>query len=374
MKKLGAWFSALVLLFGLLALAWSVIGHLTVRNEDTVKTWLSEAGVYEQIVDTVFDTALKDSGENTPDVSSENQIIRNAVTVAFPAEEVQSKTESVLDGVYGWLNGETEELTFLLDLTKQKAAFIEAAASYATEQAATLPVCTEADVINYDPISASCIPPGYSPASVGNQVRSELSNNNDFLEKTSFSASDIKVNGEQPFTGSPEARNIKRSYTFGGYAPILFGILVVFGLLGTVFLSSRKLTGINKVGGVFVSAGVLLGISWLFLRAGQSLASNNISTPADSEQSNNLVADVIRVISTDLAGIIVWFVVGYLFVGIGLLVLVAVKKRSQESDNKPSKPSEPKTEPNKEMHQPEASKPAPAKPVVNKKPPTKIQL
>lgn len=97
-----------------------------------------------------------------------------------------------------------------------------------------------------------------------------------------------------------------------------------------------------------------------------------IKQPTDSEQSSNLVTGVIGVISADLAGIILWFVVGYLLVGVGLLIVVAFKKRSQENDDTPS--GKPNAEP-KEITKPaEAPKPAPTRPANTKKPPTKIQL
>lgn len=337
LKKIAAWFSVLLLFVGLIGLAWSVVGHLTVRNESTVKGWLLEAGVYENITDTVLETAAKDTAEESgDDFDINNPIISNAVDDAFSPEYLQEKTEVVLDSVYAWLNGEAVELAFKIELAEAKIRFIDAAAKYAAEQAAELPVCTNASQIqDYDPINAKCVPPGYTPSDVESEVKSQLTANEDFLEKTSFGASDIKVgDDEQAFSDSSEAASIKKAYKYAAYAPIVFGVIALLGLVGAVLFSPRKLFGVRRTGAVLVSSGVILGISWIFLRLGQSISTANISTPTDSEASKSLIAGIIRVITQDIAGVLIWFVLGYILAGIGLLVWVGIKKRGQTPPDK----------------------------------------
>ena len=104
-----------------LAIPLFAIGfHIT--NAETMKTWLVESNTYENLVresihliEVESETAstegsLGDSLNSNPFISSEEVV--NALAETFDDDYIRGQTEGFIDGMYAWMNGETDKPEF----------------------------------------------------------------------------------------------------------------------------------------------------------------------------------------------------------------------------------------------------------------------
>lgn len=257
-------------------LVWTV--NNTITNREVVMAWINDSGFYDNIVDEVAKLAEEkidenqnqnqnqnpDQNQNNPSESEiDSALMIRAAKRVFTPEVVKEKLEPVLNGVYDWLEGETPNLQFALDLSQQKAAFAESLGEEARTRAAALPVCTQDQVAisqNADVLTIQCIPPEFE-AQVA-KFQQEFATSDEFLSDTTITGDDLKAekNGvQQPITQT--ISSVPAWYQFA-QALIWFMLIasVIWGLL-VVFLSKNIRYGLKHLAVAFLIAGIFVAIS-----------------------------------------------------------------------------------------------------------------
>src|SRR6266496_1990148 len=142
----------------------------TVLDRNETKAWLRDSGVYQ--------TALTNVIDNNPTITQQlednpipQDTLKAALNQTFPSNYVQAGTEKIIDSTYDWLDGSTPEITFEINTTDKKEAFVTSLAALLEPQTATLPRC--ASLAAFDPGNPPCIPPGYTAKQLADSLATD---------------------------------------------------------------------------------------------------------------------------------------------------------------------------------------------------------
>jgi hypothetical protein len=376
---------ALLTIFGaslpLLLLATAVNFSILriVGSPGPVKQILSESGIYNSVVGNALDQAKKSSGGSS-EVSLTDPAIKNASEESFNPHVVQDSSEKVIDGVYGWLDGKSSKPDFSIDLSDAKNNFAEKVGQAAKTKAATLPVCTSAPTTT-DPFSATCIPPGVTPAQVGEQAKNDVLKGQGFLEHPVVTANSFKsaTGNDSVFDGklknAPKQfqRAKKTPFILAGLTilamlaivflsatkktPFILAGLTILAMLAIVFLSATKRKGLRHVGITLALVGALmLAIAWGLNR----VVAQNITPKIIVE--NKVLQNSVRTLATDLAHRIdqnYWiFGIAYTLLGLILIISTLFIGRNR-SKKEPKQTSANEARPSREPEPHPVQRPAP---------------
>jgi hypothetical protein len=352
---------ALLTIFGaslpLLLLATAVNFSILriVGSPGPVKQILSESGIYNSVVGNALDQAKKSSGGSS-EVSLTDPAIKNAAEESFNPHVVQDSSEKVIDGVYGWLDGKSSKPDFSIDLSDAKNNFAEKVGQAAKTKAATLPVCTSAPTTT-DPFSATCIPPGVTPAQVGEQAKNDVLKGQGFLEHPVVTANSFKsaTGNDSVFDG--KLKNAPKQFQRAKKTPFILAGLTILAMLAIVFLSATKRKGLRHVGITLALVGALmLAIAWGLNR----VVAQNITPKIIVE--NKVLQNSVRTLATDLAHRIdqnYWiFGIAYTLLGLILIISTLFIGRNR-SKKEPKQTSANETRPSREPEPHPVQRPAP---------------
>lgn len=347
MKKFGRVVASAVLRFSLVGLALSVALATTFGSPDFVKSTVGESGLYGEFVDGLVDQFEQDMNQRPEAGAAQEQVIdperlRTAAQTALPADLLQSSTETFVDSIYSWLQGETANPEFQIDLTEPKARFITTAGQMAEDHVGGLPICTTAQLRELNPetdaFSLTCRPPQLNPAAARQEFETELSRQG-FLQDPVINSDNFRAeDGTSSFdnlSGAPA------SYRLGRIMPWIFGATTLLAAAGVVLLSQTKRQGIKSLGFSLLGTGVILAItSWLFdFLLGQALGPNG---PIGQSINNNLqrsAADIAEKLSSAYNGTLLTY--GLVYAGLGLIVVLAIRFLWQSQPAAISNPAAP---------------------------------
>jgi len=335
-------------LAALLFAAWAVFG-----NSQNIKTALSTSGLYSDVVSSALDSAQQNNQpaqQNSNEVPINQPEIKQVIQKAFPAEFLQTNSEVVLDGIYGWLSGKTPQPEFSVDITAAKQQLISGVGDYAQNRYASLPLCTLQQTKalkgnGIDPLNIECRSPLVSGAQVKQQVESELAANKDFLNKTVYTGADLpKVNNQQPITEKASAA--PQAYSALKFMPLLFGLLSILFAVGVVLLSKSKSKGLGSVGRTLVITGGVLFIAtfatnWLFNKANYQI----LAKPSQSSQIQTDGLLAVKYLVNQYNKNLQVFYITYIVLGALLLGALWYRARGQKAVKKPEAAEESATTP-----------------------------
>lgn len=263
LKKIAVALSGglLVLMLSLLAITgavWQVFG-----TPDAIKSSVAASGAYDRAVESILQ-----SSEQATTKAQENNIplddpqIQQAVQSAFPPTFLQSQSEGVVDGFYGWLSGQTNAPEFTIDIGTAKQNLITALGDYAQNRYESLPVCTPQQAIalvssDIDAFSVECRIPLVSSDVIRQEVEAELAGNADFLPDTTFTNNDLPTDSageriDQSLAIAPKL------YQYIKLSPWVITVIILLLVLAIVILSSRKQKGIKTTAGILIGSGLFL--------------------------------------------------------------------------------------------------------------------
>lgn len=265
LKKVSLIFSAYLLKLTLFGLALVFAASAVLGTPDTIKTSLEEAGTYNEVVVSLLASAEAEQGADEQSLPLDRPEIRAAAEAAFSPELLQQSANSFIDGIYGWLDGNTEEPQFRVDFSGAKQSFIERVADYGATRLAGLRACTAQENFELanqtlDPFTATCRPP-VDVSGVKQQVIRELETSPGFLDDPVLTAADLPSDGKQDF-----ADNFARAPTtfqWGKRLPIILGVISL--LLGAIviLLHDDKRRGTKRLAIILLATGVFLTVSTL---------------------------------------------------------------------------------------------------------------
>lgn len=305
----------LVLLF---ALALDVGVLKVVGNPTSIKHALSDSGVYNSVVANALDQAQSSASVNNR-ISLTDPAVKQAAQEAFPPQVVQQSTEDVINGVYDWLNGRTEQPEFNVNLSDEKASFAEKVGQAAQQRATTLPACTSVPT-STDPLNVSCLPRGTTPGQVGLRAKDAILSAQGFLDHPNIAPSSIKgSNSSQSIFQNEQVKKVPTRYQKAKKSPIILVILTVLVILAIIFLSSSRRRGLRRVGITLLSAGVVL---LLFAWALNHVATHDVTTKVQTD--NKVLQSSIQKIAVDIIKIIDknYWIFGGIYAVLGVVALV----------------------------------------------------
>lgn len=245
--------------------------RLTLADSTTMKGWLVDSGVYKSVVEEVSKNARIDQQKDSTSARLTTQDITDAAQASFSATSVQRDSESIIDGFYGWLKGDTSSPTFKVDLGARQADFAKVLTDKLEEKINALPACTTTGKFTaqaFDLFSSDCKPKGVDLTAKLTAFENDIATNSSILPQTVFTGDDLRLtgsNGSKQSIGSALSWP-PRAYKLLLWGPVCIGILTLVAILSLVFLSSSRRRGLRRaawglvfVGTVLVVSGFLLG-------------------------------------------------------------------------------------------------------------------
>ncbi len=357
---------ALSLFLGIITL--SLTSYLS--SPEKIKQTLSESGIYENLIDNIASEAQKDTkGEVQQEkLPLDNPEIKKIISKAFPPEFWQSGADSIVDGVFVWLNGDSENITFIIDLKKPKENFINLTADYAISRADNLPVCTTPDQIG-DPddlINIACKPPDFNATEIRQKFVTEAQNSEFFGDSDTFSATNLKSENNKPI--EEQFLVVKQGYSLAKQLPYALLTLALLLSLVLLLLHETRLKGIKKLKVIYSSAGISIlifsAIGWVIFK---KISLPNIKS---SDLSSELQTNVLSIANSVFDAIFtVLLIGGVIYVLIGIALWLISKRLAPPKEELPTDTA-PKAEPYHEIpssgEQPKESETNQTKPSTRK--------
>lgn len=314
---------------------------LVFGSSGQLKTSLKTSKVYDHAVDGLVENINKDSAKNSEggdNPFSDPAVLQAAKTALTPAF-LQKSSESIIDGVYGWLSGKTAQPTFSIDAAGVKQQFVKAVGDYAVNRAKTLPVCTVAQLkqmgsSKIDPLSATCVPPGYNAESLRDQIAAQLDKPSEdgkpnILQQQTITADSLPKdeNGQTPVQKITEkGEKARKIFQLVSKAPLLLGSLAVVsgGLL--VLLHDEKRRGIRNLAVTVLPIGVL-GLLSVFVTnvIFAKLEKSDAVLKADANIQQPLI-DLVHGLSGAVNQKLLLIAVTYTVLGTGTLIVLHYTK------------------------------------------------
>ncbi len=330
MLKFARGISSLVLKLSLFSFALAIAALLVFGQPTAIKKALSDSNIYTHATNSVIDSTKKGESREGGDqnLSLDAPEIRAAANEAFSPSLLKDSAEKIIDGTYRWLNKETAQPDFVIDLSATRQTLAQRLGDYASTRYASLPPCNQAQIQelsgqDIDSLSVPCQIPGVSPADSKQKVVNQIASSDEFLGSPVISADSLpKDESGKPFfekfSQAPDTLEKLR------LLPWVFGVLSLVSALALVFAHASKRAGLKSIAvtllgtGIFLLVGALI-IGFIFSRINQP--GNGMNQNVSAEMRASLFA-ALGSLNSALQKIIVLFAAGYIAVGgAGLLAL-----------------------------------------------------
>lgn len=296
----------------------SLFALLAVLNPATIKDTLREKNVYSSVVPSVLSSANYQQ-QSVGQLPLQDPGVRSAVEKAFPASDLEQKTNTVIDSTFVWLEGKTEKPDFKLDFTQNKQQLATELGNYTEDRVESLPRCTLANLPEtYDPLTIKCLPPGVSASGLSEVVRQQVSNDQNFLKETVITSDTLTLDpanttgATNPLDGLDSTRTLYQNKTLLMWLlPILTILLAAAGLL----LAQDRAKGLRRLATSFLFSAIGLFLLALALGFGlQQLIGAVASDPISRDVLGPAITGLVQHTQTTY----------YIFVGVALAISIAM--------------------------------------------------
>lgn len=262
-RGLLRWLSSIFLHTALLLFIMSIAFTTIFGNDQVTKDALLESDVYNQFVPALLNDTIKANEGKRSSLPFDDPQIQNIAYESFAPKDLKAKTEYLVDSIFGWLDGTEPKLEFSVNLSDQKAKFIESVSTYAATRLGSLPDCTQVDLGNVTVFDLNCRPENVPLSFVKQKVADDL-NNSEFLAKVSLT--------EQDLPRAESGKLLQEQYSF---APRLYRVAksgvwfssMLFLLAATLFVIVRRpiRKGVRTIGrDLFSSAATFMVMTFIF--------------------------------------------------------------------------------------------------------------
>lgn len=320
----AAYLLATALFFMLFILAYFLVFYQVTANPARVKQALKDSGVYERIPAVIYDNSVDSNSTTSASIPLKSPVVRQAAIDTFNPVFVQKSAENLIDGTYGWLDGQTNAPQFTIDLKAAKDNF----ARVLSERLGKLPKCSaeqQAKIKKFDAFSSTCLPAGIDVAAAKKEVVKETANSDNFLKETKIDASTFKDSDGKPvFDNYSE---VPKTYQAALRIPYIAGAICLLLGAGVVYASKTRREGLKKLSKLLVISGFFVALVPI---AVSHLIENILKSSADDKIASELIGPVVSELSRTTSK--VYFAVGAIYVLLAVAVFVLLDKI------KPAKP------------------------------------
>lgn len=268
----------------------------SVVNPGTIKSALTEENVYTNVVPAVLKTTAN-TNVSTSQIPLKEPWVQTAAEKAFPASDIEQKTNTVIDSTFAWLDGTTDKPDFSIDLSSNKAAFSEEVGNYAKTRYEGLPACNRSNIPDStDPLTITCRVPGVSSASAASIMQQRVLSDKNFLQNPVITSNNASLNpanqkiNSDPFDQLGWLRTIYQNKTLLRWLlPVITIALAAAGLL----LAMNRVNGLKRLMRTFILAAFSLLILGFVVGVGLGRAIDTFSIDA-------ITSNVIEPVTTNL--------------------------------------------------------------------------
>lgn len=256
------WLTTVILHLSLFALIGAICFSVFFGNSVDLKNSIAESGIYESFVPSIISANIEQQTSESSSIPLEDPEIQKIINEVFNPKLLQSSADTVIDGVYAWLSGSSENLKFEIDFTQQRLELVDKLSTYSALRLKGLPPCSAEELQSANVFRLECQPPGFYETLVKNQVSNDL-NNSDFLKGPVLTEKNLPIVKD----GVP----IDQKFHF---APFIFTILsngiwifgLIFVLATAVYIFVRKPArkGIKAFGKDLLANGIMLIVFTVF--------------------------------------------------------------------------------------------------------------
>ncbi len=326
-QRLLVWLCSGLLKLSLFSVALSLAVLAVFGTPTNIKNALKNSNVYGTAVDEVLNQAKKGAENSTgTELSIDNPVVQQAAKSAFSPAFLETSSEQIIGGTYNWLDGKSAQPDFQVDIGPAKQAFIDSVVDAAGKRVSGLPVCTKAQLLalqgtTIDAFTIPCRPAGLDIAAEQQKIRTQMTNNKDFLPQTVLSAQSLPKDSEGQ-NSFDKLNQAPKAYRLSKSTPWVFTMLALLSGLGLVFVQARR-KGIRSVGVSLITVGATLGLiafllGWLLRRSLSSTGSIGKTLQASEFQKSFLAAT--DSLLGQYVGKLLLFTIGYIVSGIAILV------------------------------------------------------
>ncbi len=315
---------------GLIFLALTLALVMVFGTSAMFKQALRSSHIYDTPIDTIVNAQAKNKtiANQTTEGTIPESLIKQAAMVAFTPALLQSSSEQIIDGFYGWLRTNSAKPDFRVDLSDAKQRFTEAAANSAVERAQQLPSCTlqqihELNGSTIDPFNVPCRPVGYDSSTLRAEAVMQIASNQDFLKDPVITADSFPKDsqGKSVFEKTTQAPRI---FHWLLLMPWIMGSLTVLSILLLIILHDNKQHGLKSVAIALLAGGMVLLITtalsiYIFNRISQP--GGQIGRQFTTGVQHSLL-EVIRTLNNALNTRLLWF--GGTYVVLGTMILLTL--------------------------------------------------
>lgn len=317
-------------------------------NKENIKSSIKETNAYDRFVTAVIqETAKTYHGETT--IPLDNPEVQKIIKNAFPAELLETSTETFIDGIYAWLEGDTNTPEYTVDFTQARQNLANSLSAYAFNRLSSQPVCF-AIPENIDPFTAGCQPP-YTDLSVEQKKLADaIAGEEGFLPKAIFTEQDLPKDqsGEriyEKFSYAPKAYQWSKLFPW-----LLAGVLVLLAISSVLLHRSRR-RGFQQLGYILTGSGIALLMTPILFTYVLPRFSDSLQFQAagNDNPAQQVISDIGNDLITDLNMLLINISI-YVIVA-GAVIIIAEKysrtpsgylgaaKKSGIASSNPSKPS-----------------------------------
>jgi hypothetical protein len=302
---------------------------LVLSSPPKMKTAISQSGFYNSLVSGILaqsqqqTVSLNDPIDTIP---LNRPAVQSVIQSTFPPKLLQTQSETLIDGLYVWLQGQATQPDFKIDLTSAKAAFALAMGTYTQQRLSTLPTCTiPTPAGTFDAFNSTCLPPGFDVTGEVQKVELEVAASTQFLPTTVLTASSFTGSSGQPLF--QQLHELPGYYQTAERLPIIFAVLTIIAGIVAVSSNLNKRRAMRRLGTILIGAGLFFIIIALLLNSLFQHFTNSLNAePSGSfftQEFNQIFNQADKFINREylILGALSVLLGGVVFIGINLLPL-----------------------------------------------------
>ncbi|MEM6997291.1 MAG: hypothetical protein AAF413_00085 [Patescibacteria group bacterium] len=325
------WVGTLTLAGSYTLFAVSFTANSTIGNQETVVGWLDESDTYQNAIDAIGSIDIETSEEGGEGVEIDEKVALRAAQQALDSSDVRAWSNSVISGVFAWLEGEADRPEFTINLGDTKTSFADALYNELLNEYENLPECTEEKVqeARRDPIGASCQSSLANYELAASQIRSDILNNDDFLGESVYTVDSLNREGEEPIY--EQLDSLPALYGVSQKLPLIFIAIAAASSVVIVFASGNRSLGLRRLSGRLITSAVGGAVATGMFIVATMLILRSIGSNAEGEAANIILEPLASVIVKDLIKYAVIVTVTALLLAIGLRIISIKTRRENKS-------------------------------------------
>lgn len=274
--KVSLWLCHGLLVLVLFTLPTTFLLSFVFLRPDVVKDVLAQTTSYESFSTLIAESSAQAIDTTTQTYGLSEKVVYGIAKKVFSAENLQKKSEKLIDMTYSWLDGDRPTLDLNIDFTPEQKVFAGSIAEGLSAQIAAKPVCTQAQLEEFQIeqnqamiLNAPCRPQGVDAAFIesilepGNQQAVAVEGVQNPNTSTALLGSIPRINNHFNGISIPVIFDILRASFY------VLVVLLVVAIYGHYVLLKEKTELVWGLMKPFGTTGILLVIyalvsQWLF--------------------------------------------------------------------------------------------------------------